>query len=646
MNSPRQSQGCTDNLFVAVRIKPFPRPRKEDLQKITAVGDTKIHALNGDRERTFTYDCVFTGGQEPVFEKTGKPMVEQAFEGFNVCMFAYGVTGSGKSYSMYGGSTEATRGIVPRAVDYLFQLCQDQLEEEEGWTMKVVLQSVEVYNEKVRDLLQRGVKKGEELANLDLGIHEHTRKPFVKGVSKHVVTNLEDVQRLVDISATRRQTSPTNRNEVSSRSHSILQLFLTKTHAASNTQIDSTLTFVDLAGSERIAITDPLFSESKSINQSLLTLGRVLNYCAENPGASQAFTGRLSAGHKKKRIPFLRSSKLTRLLGECFGGNSRTYMLATIVSCEASFRDSLFTLSYAQNAKSIQNRPKINMHPCTESIEKVEQVQGRYYRDTSPVEEDDIESQQLDEATVEPATQPEWLDSLAPPTNDKPATPEACAALWSTPAHTAPQPFHIAFPHLTNTVTALLGWPDSRQAEVDTPGCIAALCAEIIELRQMNSVGEQTKEKLKAEASNAWTENITIQEQLKTKNNQIEQLKENNDILQFKIHALERINHEIASTPITAAQLQHHHTTHQVHHVTSNASPPPSLRQPQPVHVTQHQPPIIKTTHVVERQIPSSSAVGQKKVYHQRHSHGGARMPFGDISNQYRPAPIFVESVM
>ncbi len=210
-------------------------------------------------------------------------------------------------------------GIIPRLCSELFAIAQEKLDEDPTLTIKITMSFLEIYNEKVRDLLEKRRKGQQELSALEIR-ETADKKVFIEGLSVHTVINLDRIEKLLEMGNTQRQTAETKMNEKSSRSHSIVQFHLNQTHdppQPDKRDIECVVTIVDLAGSERQSKTEATgqqFDESKNINRSLLMLGRALNSFSDG---------------SKHHVP-LRESKLTRLLSECFGGNARTWMLACI----------------------------------------------------------------------------------------------------------------------------------------------------------------------------------------------------------------------------------------------------------------------------------------------------------------------------
>eukprot|EP00992_Anisonema_acinus_P013494 TRINITY_DN8770_c0_g1_i1.p1 TRINITY_DN8770_c0_g1~~TRINITY_DN8770_c0_g1_i1.p1 ORF type:complete len:575 (+),score=209.95 TRINITY_DN8770_c0_g1_i1:216-1940(+) len=321
-------------------------------QVVHAEGDYGLKAGRpGEAPKLYTYDHVFTAGQDEVYDCIGRPMLADVMEGYNVTLFAYGQTGSGKTYSIQGATQDATDdrcGIVPRFCFDLLRHAQQSLQTDPPLSIKMTMSMLEIYNENVRDLLARKSDPRADLPSLD--IHEQKGRIFVQDLSYHTITGFERMQQLIAAGLANRQVHETQMNATSSRSHSIVQLTVIQTHdppRADCKDVESVVNIVDLAGSERqdkTGASGDRFEEAKNINKSLLTLGRALNTFADG---------------KAEYVP-LRDSKLTRLLSESFGGNARTWMLACVSPSTFNYVETLSTLQYAQNAKNIVNKAKIN----------------------------------------------------------------------------------------------------------------------------------------------------------------------------------------------------------------------------------------------------------------------------------------------
>uniref|UniRef100_G1N343 Kinesin-like protein KIF16B n=1 Tax=Meleagris gallopavo TaxID=9103 RepID=G1N343_MELGA len=326
-----------------------------------------------ERTKTFTYDFSYFSAdskspsfvcQETVFKNLGTDVLKSAFEGYNACVFAYGQTGSGKSYTMMGNAGDA--GLIPRICEGLFSKISEKTKRNEA-SFRTEVSYLEIYNERVRDLLRRKSSKTNNLR-----IREHPKEgPYVEDLSKHLVQNYGDVEELMDAGNINRTTAATGMNDVSSRSHAIFTINFTQAKFDSEMPCEtvSKIHLVDLAGSERADATGATgvrLKEGGNINKSLVTLGNVISALAD---LSQDATNPLS---KKKQVfvPY-RDSVLTWLLKDSLGGNSKTIMIATISPADVNYGETLSTLRYANRAKNIINKPTINEDPNVKLIREL-----------------------------------------------------------------------------------------------------------------------------------------------------------------------------------------------------------------------------------------------------------------------------------
>ncbi|XP_054050562.1 kinesin-like protein KIF16B isoform X10 [Rissa tridactyla] len=371
---------------VAVRVRPMNRREKDLNAKFiismeknkTTITNLKVpEGGTGDtgreRTKTFTYDFSYFSAdskspsfvcQEMVFKNLGTDVLKSAFEGYNACVFAYGQTGSGKSYTMMGNAGDA--GLIPRICEGLFSKISEKTKRNEA-SFRTEVSYLEIYNERVRDLLRRKSSK-----TTNLRIREHPKEgPYVEDLSKHLVQNYTDVEELMDAGNINRTTAATGMNDVSSRSHAIFTINFTQAKFDSEMPCEtvSKIHLVDLAGSERADATGATgvrLKEGGNINKSLVTLGNVISALAD---LSQDATNPLS---KKKQVfvPY-RDSVLTWLLKDSLGGNSKTIMIATISPADVNYGETLSTLRYANRAKNIINKPTINEDPNVKLIREL-----------------------------------------------------------------------------------------------------------------------------------------------------------------------------------------------------------------------------------------------------------------------------------
>ncbi|XP_035992123.1 kinesin-like protein KIF13B isoform X5 [Fundulus heteroclitus] len=367
------------NVKVAVRVRPMNRREKElntkcvvEMAKnqtiLNPAGANLGKADSRNQSKVFAYDYCFWSmdetdkekyaGQEVVFQCLGESLLHNAFQGYNACIFAYGQTGSGKSYTMMGSGDQP--GLIPRLCSALFERTKEEQREQESFTVEVSY--MEIYNEKVRDLLDP--KGGRQ----PLRVREHkVLGPYVDGLSRLAVASYKDIESLMSEGNKSRTVAATNMNEESSRSHAVFNIILTHTlkdlRSGTSGEKVSRLSLVDLAGSERAAKTGAAgerLKEGSNINKSLTTLGLVISALAEQG----------TAKNKTKFVPY-RDSVLTWLLKDCLGGNSRTAMVATVSPAADNYEETLSTLRYADRAKNIVNHAVVNEDPNARIIREL-----------------------------------------------------------------------------------------------------------------------------------------------------------------------------------------------------------------------------------------------------------------------------------
>ncbi|XP_068506858.1 kinesin-like protein KIF16B isoform X1 [Syngnathus scovelli] len=359
---------------VAVRVRPMNKREKDLSAKCiikmdgakTSIANPKLsEGAAGDPSRdslkTFTYDFSYDSAdsgssgfvtQEKVFRDLGCDVLQAAFEGYNACVLAYGQTGSGKSYTMMGNPGDA--GLIPRICQGLFGRIDNAARRDEA-SFRTEVSYLEIYNERVRDLLRR---KSAQTCNLR--VREHPKDgPYVQDLSKHLVQNYSDVEELMEAGNIKRTTASTGMNDTSSRSHAIFTVNFTqaKFDAEMPSETLSKIHLVDLAGSERADATGAAgvrLKEGANINKSLVTLGNVISaladLCADADGSQK---------RKSLFVPY-RDSVLTWLLKDSLGGNSKTIMIATVSPADVNYGETLSTLRYANRAKNIINKPTVN----------------------------------------------------------------------------------------------------------------------------------------------------------------------------------------------------------------------------------------------------------------------------------------------
>lgn len=328
------------NIKVVCRFRPLNRSEeKSGSQNIVAFPHNSTDSVI-IRGKTYLFDRVFgpNANQSTVYEEAAKPIVKDVLSGYNGTIFAYGQTSSGKTHTMEGSIGEDSHeGIIPRIVNDIFEYIFS-MEEKVEFHIKVSY--FEIYMDKIKDLL--------DISKDNLTVHEDkNRVPYVKGATERFVCNPEEVMALIEEGKRNRHISVTNMNEHSSRSHSVFLINVKQENEDTQKQLTGKLYLVDLAGSEKVSKTGAegqTLDEAKNINKSLSALGNVISALAEG---------------NKSHIPY-RDSKLTRILQESLGGNSRT----TIIICgsPASFNEyeTKSTLEFGRRAKTIKNTVIVN----------------------------------------------------------------------------------------------------------------------------------------------------------------------------------------------------------------------------------------------------------------------------------------------
>ena len=358
------------SIQVGVRVRPFnSREKERESECIIDMPGNNQTIIKDElgREKKFTFDHSFwshdgfrtleNGYLEPeddkyadqkyVFNTVGKQILDNAWLGYHCCLFAYGQTGSGKSYSMVGYG--ANKGIVPISCDEIFKRIGQNTDKDK--TFEVQVSMLEIYNEKVQDLLIKpdkrppsGLKVRESKV---LGI-------FVDGLSKYPVTSYEQISKKMDEGYNNRTIGSTLMNATSSRAHTIVTIEFRQVTMVAKKRSEklSMINLVDLAGSERsgsTGATGDRLNEGCNINKSLLILGNVINCLADK-----------AIGKNKNMLPPYRDSALTRILQNALGGNSKTVMICALSPASINYEETLSTLRYADRAKKIQNKAVIN----------------------------------------------------------------------------------------------------------------------------------------------------------------------------------------------------------------------------------------------------------------------------------------------
>uniref|UniRef100_A0A671WIT8 Kinesin family member 21B n=1 Tax=Sparus aurata TaxID=8175 RepID=A0A671WIT8_SPAAU len=373
----------TDHLSPFVlRIRPqMAKEKIEGCHVCTLVTPGEPQVLLG-KDKAFTYDYVFDidSEQQSIYQACVYKLIEGCFEGYNATVFAYGQTGSGKTYTMGTGFdvnlSQQEQGIIPRAVHQLFegiQNCRERAQEtgSQPPEFKVSAQFLELYNEEILDLFDGSRDPDSRSRKSNIKIHEDASGSiYTTGVTSRLVHTEEELLQCLKLGALSRTTASTQMNAQSSRSHAIFTIHLCQMRVCQQLQmvrfaitqpefetLMAKFHFVDLAGSERLkrtGATGDRAREGISINCGLLALGNVISALGD-----QAKKG----GH----VPY-RDSKLTRLLQDSLGGNSRTVMIACVSPSDRDFMETLNTLKYANRARNIKNKVVVNQDKTSQQI--------------------------------------------------------------------------------------------------------------------------------------------------------------------------------------------------------------------------------------------------------------------------------------
>ncbi|NXX76787.1 KIF3B protein, partial [Urocolius indicus] len=350
MSRPKSSE----SVRVVVRCRPMnSKEQTASYEKVVTVdvklGQVLVRSPRGashELPKTFTFDAVYDWNSKQVelYDETFRPLVDSVLQGFNGTIFAYGQTGTGKTYTMEGvrGDPEK-RGVIPNSFDHIFT----HISRSQNQQYLVRASYLEIYQEEIRDLLSKDQSKRLELKERpDTGV-------YVKDLSSFVTKSVKEIEHVMNVGNQNRSVGATNMNEHSSRSHAIFVITIECSELGPDGENHirvGKLNLVDLAGSERQTKTGAQgerLKEATKINLSLSALGNVISALVDG---------------KSTHIPY-RDSKLTRLLQDSLGGNAKTVMVANIGPASYNVEETLTTLRYANRAKNIKNKPRVNEDP-------------------------------------------------------------------------------------------------------------------------------------------------------------------------------------------------------------------------------------------------------------------------------------------
>ena len=342
----------SESVKVIVRVRPMNgREKDKNCTNIVQADPANFQVCltnpaEPDTQKAFGFDAVFPmdSQQQTVYEEAAFQLVESVLEGYNGTIFAYGQTGCGKTHTMMGVPTdESLKGVIPRAFDHIF----GNIKSSSHKNFLIRCSFIEIYNEEIHDLIGEDVRVKLDLKeSSDKGI-------FIKNLSMHIVKSVAEIEKLMTLGFKNRSVGETAMNKDSSRSHSLFTIYVetSEVDPKGNPRITlGKLNLVDLAGSERqskTGATGDRLKEANKINLSLSALGNVISALVDG---------------KSSHIPY-RDSKLTRLLQDSLGGNTKTVMIANVSPASDNYDETLGTLRYASRAKNIKNQPKVNQDP-------------------------------------------------------------------------------------------------------------------------------------------------------------------------------------------------------------------------------------------------------------------------------------------
>lgn len=348
-----------ETVRVVVRVRPMSKKEliENHQQVVHTERDNSVIVLSKpktiDKATTFTFNRIFTedSTQLEIYKYAAFPIVEKVLKGYNGTIFAYGQTGTGKTYTMLGFEKRQMQGIIPNTFNHIFTQIHRA---HQNKAFIVTVTYLEIYNEDVRDLLSSNpTKKLEVRERFDIGV-------YVKNLMGFTVDSIDSVTKLMKRGNRNRITRSTMMNDVSSRSHAIFTINIESKDSKNGKTCIGKLNLVDLAGSERISrtgATGERLKEAGSINQSLSVLGNVITALVDA---------------KSTHIPY-RNSKLTRLLQDSLGGNSKTVLIAMVSPSEFDFDESICTLRYARRVKHIKNKTFKNVEVKAGLIERFQE---------------------------------------------------------------------------------------------------------------------------------------------------------------------------------------------------------------------------------------------------------------------------------
>eukprot|EP00392_Amoebophrya_sp_AT5.2_P000602 g603.t1 len=386
----------SNNIKVCIRVRPFIDRERGEKCIIEMPTRDVIRVLDEDNNAaSFSYDrCYWSHSKEDpqngfadqntLMEELGMELLNNAVKGYNDTLFAYGQTGSGKTWSVIGGKDmNVDAGLLPRMVQHIFGMLEARTVAEPDWAFQVRVSYLEIYNDKLRDLLNPksnyvgpsfnpAAQMNQKGGQAALEVRQHPKFGIhVPGLTESASTSAQEVMKLMDFGMKARTVAATSMNDRSSRSHCIFTVNVTQIKGSDPSKpaslLRSKVNLVDLAGSERQKKTNATgdrLKEGAQINQSLTNLALVIHALAKSFSGAKKSRG---DGVDGDFIPF-RNSKLTYLLQESLVGNSRTVMIAAVSPARSNYEETLSTLRFANSVKEIQTKAVVNQEADADII--------------------------------------------------------------------------------------------------------------------------------------------------------------------------------------------------------------------------------------------------------------------------------------
>lgn len=506
------SAGGGNNIKVVARFRPQNKIEKEHGgQPIVQIeGDDTCIITSADTggAAPFTFDRVFgmDSQQHDVFEFSIRSTVEDVMNGYNGTVFAYGQTGAGKSYTMMGDMDDPEKqGIIPRIVAQIFDAIHFNGSPHVEYT--VAISYMEIYMERIKDLMNP--------AKDNLPIHDGPKGPYVKDLREVYVASVAEVLEAMALGQRQRSVASTNMNAESSRSHSIFSLTVSQKDTHTGTSKIGMLYLVDLAGSEKVGktgATGQTLEEAKKINTSLSSLGNVINALTDG---------------KSTHVPY-RNSKLTRILQESLGGNSRTTLIINCSPSSYNDAETISTLRFGMRAKSIKNKAKVNAELSPQELKKqLKAVQHQAMKFEQYIALAEAELAQWRRGDTVPS------DKWVKPLNSSPAASKSETRSRPERPET---PSRLLSDHLRSDTPSR---PDSRTGDrASTPSIILERDERDEFMRRENELQDQLAEK-ETQAANAERSVQEMKEELRQYRDSQARLSKENDAIQDNLNKVQ-----------------------------------------------------------------------------------------------------------